>query len=371
MGRKIRVGLVYGGKSGEHEVSLQTALAVMKAFDYDKYEIQPFYITKQGQWRTGNTRASAPAGVEELQLASAEDGQGISALAPIFRGLSGGDGAREEGGPAIDVMFPLLHGTNGEDGTVQGLFEIANIPYVGAGVLASAVGMDKVFMKKVFAQEGLPQCVFRSVSRSQWNQNAEDFLLECETALGYPSFVKPANLGSSVGVSKAKSREELAAAIEYAFRFDRKVIVEEFVEGREIEVSVLGNDEPIASLPGEIISSNDFYDYKAKYIDGKSVMQIPAALPEEAVAAIRGMAVRAFRSIDGSGLSRVDFFYRKTDGALLINEVNTLPGFTPFSMYPRMWQESGIPYRELLDRLIELALARHAEKQTIRFGDTD
>lgn len=371
MGQKARIGLVYGGKSGEHEVSLQTALAVMKAFDYDKYEIQPFYITKQGEWRTTRGKlTAAPSSVEELQLPHA--GPALGALAPIFKSLRGsaGQGEAEEEAP-VDIMFPLLHGTYGEDGTIQGLFEMANIPYVGAGVLASAVGMDKIVMKKVFAQEGLPQCAFRSATRTRWLKDPSDFIMECETSLGYPSFVKPANLGSSVGISKARNREELEAAIGYAFKFDRKVIVEEFVDGREIEVSVLGNDEPVASLPGEIISSNDFYDYKAKYTDGKSVMQIPAKLPEEKVTAIRELALRAYRAIDGSGLARVDFFCRRADGQLLINEVNTLPGFTPYSMYPLMWKETGMPYRELLDKLIGLAQERFAEKQLIQFGEKE
>lgn len=267
----------------------------------------------------------------------------------------------------IDVMFPLLHGTFGEDGTIQGLFEMANIPYVGAGVLASAVGMDKVMMKKVFAQEGLPQCVFRYFNRTQWEKDSSYFIMECEVSLGYPCFIKPANLGSSVGVSKARNREELVEAVNYAFRFDRKVIVEEFVDAREIEVSVLGNDDAKASVPGEIAPSNEFYDYKAKYIDGKSTMIIPAELSVEVTESVREMAVRAFQAIDGSGLSRVDFFLRKEDNVIFINEVNTLPGFTPFSMYPLLWRETGVPYKELLSTLINLALERHADKQRIDF----
>ncbi|WP_424767024.1 D-alanine--D-alanine ligase [Paenibacillus sp. sgz302251] len=369
MGSKSRVGLVYGGKSGEHEVSLKTAFAVMGEFDYSKYEIKPFYITKAGQWKTGEVLVARPECVEELRYEVSEAKPTGFALAPLFDGLNGGLADSEE---KIDVIFPLLHGTFGEDGTIQGLFEMANIPYVGAGVLASAVGMDKVLMKKVFAQEGLPQCVFRYFNRTQWEKDASFFIMECEVSLGYPCFVKPANLGSSVGVSKAKNREELIAAVNYAFRFDRKVIVEEFVDAREIEVSVLGNDEAKASVPGEIAPSNEFYDYKAKYIDGKSTMQIPANLPADITEAVREMAVRAFQAIDGSGLSRVDFFLRKSDNQLFINEVNTLPGFTPFSMYPLMWKETGISYKELLDTLIKLALSRHAEKQRIDFtGDAE
>jgi len=364
MGSKIKVGLVYGGKSGEHEVSLQTAFAVMGQFDYSKYEIKPFYITKQGEWKTSAARTSCPESVEELKHENGDALPTSEAIASIFQKLSD----QAEPNERIDVMFPLLHGTFGEDGTIQGLFEMANMPYVGAGVLASAVGMDKILMKKVFAQEELPQCVYRYFNRTQWEKDASYFIMECEVALGYPCFVKPANLGSSVGISKASNREELIQAVNYALRFDRKVIVEEFIDAREIEVSVLGNDEAKPSLPGEIISSHDFYDYNAKYTDGKSRMQIPAELPEETIQAVRDMAVRAYQGIDGSGLSRVDFFLRKSDGKLFINEVNTMPGFTPFSMYPLMWKETGISYKELLDTLIELAFARHRDKQRIDFA---
>ncbi|QYR21201.1 D-alanine--D-alanine ligase [Paenibacillus sp. sptzw28] len=374
MGKKVRVGLVYGGRSGEHEVSLQTALAVMKAFDYSKYEIKPFYITKEGEWRAGSPLLSPPDQVELLRLAGGDAASGTEALMPVFTGLSdrqaasGGTAPASPEGKPIDVVFPLLHGTFGEDGTIQGMLEMAGIPYVGAGVLASAVGMDKIMMKKVFAQEGLPQCVFRYFNRTQWEKDPAFFIMEIEVALGYPCFVKPANLGSSVGISKARNREELIAAIDYALRFDRKVIVEEFIDAREIEVSVLGNDEPRASVAGEITSSSEFYDYKAKYIDGKSMMHIPANIPSETAEAVREMAIRAFLAIDGSGLSRVDFFLCKSDGRLLINEVNTMPGFTPYSMYPLMWKESGISYIELLDTLIQLAISRHAEKQRIDYG---
>ncbi|MBO7746700.1 D-alanine--D-alanine ligase [Paenibacillus sp. MWE-103] len=390
MGEKVRVGLVYGGRSGEHEVSLQTALAVMKAFDYGKYEIKPFYISKAGEWRSGDVLLAPPADLASLRLAGGAAVVGTEALMPVFGGgaeqeepaakvsavpakatisaVSSAAGAMSADGAPLDVVFPLLHGTFGEDGTIQGLFEMANIPYVGAGVLASAVGMDKITMKKVFAQDGLPQCVYRYFNRTQWEKDEDYYILEIETALGYPCFVKPANLGSSVGISKARNREELLDAVNFALRFDRKVIVEEFVDAREIEVSVLGNDEPRASVVGEITSSSEFYDYKAKYIDGKSMMHIPANLPAEVSEAVREMAVRAFQAIDGSGLSRVDFFLRKEDNQLLINEVNTMPGFTPFSMYPLMWKESGVSYAELLDTLIALAISRHSEKQRIDFG---
>jgi len=376
MGDKIRVGLIYGGKSGEHQVSLQTALAVMGAFDFDKYEVQPFYITGQGEWRSGGVLLEAPHSVEQLKLSPAEDGG--MALAPVFGGLAtaeAGEGALQAAaasagapGGTIDVMFPLLHGTFGEDGTVQGLMNMANIPYVGPGVLASAVGMDKIFMKKVFAHEGLEQCVYRYFNRTQWEKDRAFFVMETEVALGYPCFVKPANLGSSVGISKARNREELIAAIELALRYDRKVVIEEFIDGREIEVGVLGNDDPRASVVGEIVSGTDFYDYNAKYVDGTSVMHIPADLPAETAEAVREMAIRAYLAIDGSGLSRVDFFLRRSDGKILINEVNTMPGFTPYSMYPLLWKESGVSYKELLDSLIGLAISRHAEKQKLEYG---
>lgn len=383
MGNKIRVGLVYGGRSGEHEVSLSTALAVSKAFDYDKYELFPFYITTKGQWRSGPALAAPPTATAELQFRSAAEAAGddtgalsemaSSALLPVLQGITdtalvdGAGGDNVGAGKTIDVMFPLLHGTFGEDGTIQGLFEMAGLPYVGAGVLASSVGMDKVAMKTMFEQAGLPQVGYRHFIRHAWNKERAAVLANIEE-LGYPCFVKPANLGSSVGVSKARNREELIAAIEEALRYDRKVIVEEFCDAREIEVSVLGNDEPRASVPGEICSSNEFYDYKAKYTDGKSVMVIPAEIPPETAQAVREMAVRAFLAIDNSGLCRADFFLRRSDGALFINEVNTMPGFTPFSMYPLMWKETGVSYRELLDELIRLAIERHAERQSLEYG---
>jgi D-alanine-D-alanine ligase len=375
MNKKIRVGLIYGGKSGEHDVSLQTALAVIQAFDHTKYEIHPMYITKQGVWRAGlalsgpvDNKASLTFDQRGEQAVSVDLVQ-ATALQSIFAGAVESASNAGADDAALDVVFPLLHGTFGEDGTIQGLLEMANIPYVGAGVLASAVGMDKVMMKKIFAQEGLPQCMYRYFTRTQWLKEQAYYLMEIETALGYPCFVKPANLGSSVGISKARNREELIEAISYAFLYDRKVIVEEHVEAREIEVSVLGNDEPQASVPGEIVACNEFYDYKAKYVDGKSEMVIPADLTEELALQLQKLALRAFLAIDGSGLSRVDFFVRKLDDAIYINEINTMPGFTPFSMYPLLWRESGKPYAELLDDLIHLALQRHGEKQLIQYSN--
>lgn len=367
MSDKIRVGLIYGGKSGEHEVSLQTALAVIKAFDLNKYEVQPFYITKQGDWRSGPALTAPAESVQALTFEHAGEQDASAALQPFFGTVQGAGTAAAAQKP-LDVVFPLLHGTYGEDGTIQGLLEMANIAYVGAGVLASAVGMDKVMMKRVFAQEGLPQCVFRHFTRGQWEKDNAFFLMEIEISIGYPCFVKPANLGSSVGISKAKNREELIQAIEFAFQFDRKVIVEEFINAREVEVAVLGNDDPQASVVGEIVSSNEFYDYKAKYIDGKSAMIIPAEISEELSVQIRDLAIRAYLAVDGSGLSRLDFFLRKEDNKVFINEINTMPGFTPFSMYPLLWKETGKPYRELLDDLIRLARQRHAEKQGLQYS---
>ncbi|GIP41089.1 D-alanine--D-alanine ligase [Paenibacillus sp. J31TS4] len=379
MNRKLRVGLIYGGKSGEHQVSLQTALAVIKAFDHSIYEIHPFYITPDGEWRSGGALPGPVESVEQLAFAGLPKQAGAAeeeasgpgtVLGPLFeasgRGLPVSSSAAD-GAPALDVVFPLLHGTYGEDGTIQGLFEMADIPYVGAGVLASAVGMDKVMMKKIFAQEELPQCVFRHFTRPQWEKDQAFFLMDVEVAIGYPCFIKPANLGSSVGVSKASNRDELIEAVRLAFKYDRKVIVEEFIDAREIEVAVLGNDEPQASVPGEIVSSSAFYDYKAKYLDGQSAMIIPADLPEETKEQVREMAIRAFQAIDATGLSRVDFFLGRTDGKLYINEINTMPGFTPFSMYPLLWKETGKPYAELLSDLIKLAFQRHADKRTIQY----
>ncbi|AWV31707.1 D-alanine--D-alanine ligase [Paenibacillus sp. FSL H7-0716] len=358
---KLTVGLVYGGKSGEHEVSLQTAFAVMNSFDYDKYEIIPFYISKQGLWKVGEKLSAPYSHVEQLKLAEATEDMG-TALNVVFSGLSGAD-------QTVDVMFPLLHGTYGEDGTIQGLFEMANIPYIGAGVLASSAGMDKVVMKKLFADAGLDQCEFCYFNISAWKRKRHELIVGVEDKLGYPVFVKPANLGSSVGISKAADKDSLVKAIDFAFRYDTKVIIEEFVDAREVEVGVLGNDEPEASVPGEIVSSGEYYDYAAKYTDGKSQMMIPAPVDSEVADRLRESAIVAFRAIEGSGITRADFFLRKSDGKILINEVNTMPGFTPYSMYPLLWRETGVSYRALLDRMIELALERYNFKQGLKYDN--
>jgi D-alanine-D-alanine ligase len=358
---KMRLGLIYGGRSGEHQVSLLTALAVIQALDYHKYEVIPFYITKTGEWRSGHKLFGPVATVDELTFSEEH-------LTTTWHLQS----SSQVNFPTLtrahlDVVFPLLHGTFGEDGTIQGLFEMADLPYVGSGVLASALGMDKVMMKKVFAQAGLPQCLFRYFTRKDWELHQADYLLDIETAIGYPCFVKPANLGSSVGISKVQHREQLIKAIQFAFQYDRKVLIEEYISAREIEVSVIGNESPSASVPGEIISSNEFYDYHAKYIDGKSQMLIPAPLSDDLVETFREMAIRAFQAIDGNGLSRVDFFLEKSSQRILINEINTMPGFTPFSMYPLLWKASGKSYQALLDELIQLALARFEDRQQIQY----
>ena len=357
---KVTVGLVYGGKSGEHEVSLQTGSAVMNAFDYTKYDIVPFYITPRGEWRMGGTLDAPMKAVDDMKLESAAGGTAEAAGA-MFASLSG----RESG---IDVMFPLLHGTFGEDGTVQGLFEMAGLPYVGAGVLSSSAGMDKDVMKKLFAAAGLEQGAYIAFGERDWQVSRHDLLQEAESKLGYPCFVKPANLGSSVGISKAGDQEALIDAVDLALRYDRKVLIESFIDGRELEVGVLGNDEPQASVPGEIVSSGDYYDYNAKYIDGKSEMMIPAPVDADLADSLRELAVRAFKAVEGSGLCRADFFVRRSDNKILINEVNTMPGFTPFSMYPLLWRETGMSYQALLDRLIGLALERHEARTNLQYG---
>lgn len=366
MGNKLRIGIVYGGKSGEHEVSLQTAYAVMQQFDYSKYSVLPYYIATTGEWTKGTYLEAPPTSLNQLSLQSESDEEGERnfTVQSIFTHLTA---AESEIPTEVDVFFPLLHGTNGEDGTIQGLFELADVPYVGAGVMASALGMDKIMMKKVFAQAGLPQCKFHYFTRHEWGQDQAAVISETEATLGYPCFVKPANLGSSVGISKANNQEELMAAVELAFSYDRKVIIEEFVEAREIEVSILGNEEPEVSVLGEIVSSREFYDYKAKYKDGKSTMIIPAEIRPEVAHEVRAWAVKAFEAIDACGLARVDFFLRKEDDAILINEINTMPGFTPYSMYPLLWKESGKTYAQLLDELIDLALRRFYEKQRIQY----
>ena len=357
---KTRIGLLYGGKSAEHKVSMQTALAVTKALDFEKFEIYPIYITEEGEWVKG-PQLSAPA--ENVKVLEFSDGSNLpspSFTPALFQ--AGGEGSSK----TLDVIFPLLHGPNGEDGTVQGLLELLNLPYVGNGVLASAAGMDKVLMKNIFAQAGLPQVDYVSALRSEWEKDNEKVYSLVEERLGYPCFVKPANLGSSVGISKASNKEELEAAFKEAFQFDRKIIIEQGVVAREIEIGVLGNDEPECSVVGEIVPKKDFYDYKAKYEDGDTAMIIPAEITEQQYADVKEMAVTAFKALDCSGLVRADFFLTK-DGEFLINEVNTMPGFTPFSMFPLLWKHTGVEYPQLIEKLVNLAIERHTEKQKIKY----
>ncbi|WP_110926386.1 D-alanine--D-alanine ligase [Bacillus massiliglaciei] len=352
---KTKLGLLYGGKSAEHEVSLQTALAVIKALDLKKFDIHPIYITKEGAWVKG-PQLKAPA--ENIEKLTFTEGAQVSPLAL----QTASDG--EEAG--YDVIFPLLHGPNGEDGTVQGMLELLNLPYVGNGVLASSAGMDKVIMKNIFAQAGLPQVNYTWMLRSEWEADRKSAYQKVEEKLGYPCFVKPANLGSSVGISRCTDASELEAAFEEAFQFDRKIIIEEGVTAREIEVGVLGNDWPESSVAGEIIPKTAFYDYKAKYTDGDTALVIPAELSASEESSLRTMAIEAFKALDCSGLVRADFFLTK-DGKVYINEVNTMPGFTPFSMFPLLWKHTGVEYPELIERLVSLAIERHQEKQQIKF----
>lgn len=357
-GRSLRVGVLFGGRSGEHQVSLNSARNVMDALQRAGHSVIPIGISPAGRWLIGgDPMAQLADGMDRTTVDGTDlEEQTSWALLPHANPTNAL--------PEIDVIFPVLHGTYGEDGTVQGLLEMANIPYVGCGVLASAVAMDKLVAKQLFAQASLAQVPYAGVRRTRWRQAPDVVLDELEAGLDYPVFVKPANLGSSVGVSKAANRAELAAALDFAATYDQKVIVEAAVpHAREIEVSVLGNDAPAASVPGEIVPGNEFYDYDAKYVNDNSRLIIPADLDADATAYVRAMAIRAFQTIDGSGLARVDFLMDDATGAIYLNEVNTMPGFTRISMYPKLWEASGISYPELVDRLLTLALERYAERQ--------
>ena len=348
---RMKVTLIYGGKSAEHDVSILSAFSILKAIYYNYYEVQAIYITKTGQWLKGPLFKGAPEKEEDLHLTlkNAEE------ITP--------SSIKEES----SVIFPVLHGPNGEDGTVQGLFEVLNMPYVGAGVLASACAMDKIVAKQLFEQAGIPQLPYVSVIRRNFKEDAEKIYEECEGSLIYPMFVKPANMGSSVGISKADSRQELMAAIEEAFRYDRRVIVEQGIEARELEVAILGNDEIRTTEAGEIVKDVAFYDYDSKYIDNKVELQVPATVSDDLHNKMRKYAEKAYVAIDGSGLSRCDFFVTAND-EIFLNEVNTLPGFTPFSMYPLLWKHMGISYSDLLEELIQLAKLRFDKKQQIEVG---
>jgi D-alanine-D-alanine ligase len=381
--KRLRVGVLYGGRSGEHEVSLASAAAVFAHLDKKRYEAVPIRIEKDGRWCLADrppTAMSAGEVIEQARIDAARplrSGREVHMIArpgeetvlSIDR-RAGRSSELEQAtvtGLNLDVIFPVLHGPYGEDGTIQGLLELANVPYVGSGVLASAVGMDKATMKLVFTAQGLPVGPYRVVLRYEWDRGRDELLETLEGALGYPMFVKPANLGSSVGISKAKERQGLAKAIDLAGTFDRKIVVEAAVpDPREIECAVLGNDQPEASVPGEVIPSREFYDYEAKYLDEGSQVIIPAELDAPVAAEIRRLSLAAFRAIDCAGMARVDFLLSRPAGTIFVNEVNTIPGFTTISMYSKLWAATGVDYPALLDRLIGLALERHADKQQVR-----
>jgi D-alanine-D-alanine ligase len=391
MSNKIRVGVVFGGRNSEHEVSLKSARSVMEALDQDRYEIVPIGIDKHGRWVVGGDPLFALEQAADARLLNRDPQPGVvrSSL-PLHRssgrlpdaaarvdasyGAQAAEAdtplahsqAQSEAAPLqqLDVILPVLHGLYGEDGALQGLLEIADLAYVGCGVLASSVGMDKGVMKAAFAAAGLSQVPYLLLRRRDWEREREHVLDQVESTLRYPVFTKPANAGSSVGVCKCRSREELIAGLDTAALHDRRLIVEQGVTPRELEVAVLGNDDPQASIVGEIVPANDWYDYADKYLEGRTQYLIPAPIDEATSEQIRRMAVDAFKAIDGAGLARIDFLLDKESGAIYLNEVNTLPGFTSGSMYPKLWEATGLPYPKLLDRLIELALERHADRRT-------
>jgi D-alanine-D-alanine ligase len=370
MTKKLRVGVVFGGRSGEHEVSVRSARSVIEALDKEKYEVVPIAITKEGKWLSpADSSRLLPGETKQLLPTATLKGESRDVAIigdPSHQGLIALD---KEGGQAqaLDVVFPVLHGTYGEDGTLQGLLEMAGVPYVGCGVLASSCGMDKVTMKALFREAGLPICRYTWFLRSEWDREPEAVIRRVARQLGFPCFVKPANLGSSVGISKATDRKSLRDAIELAARYDRKVIVEEGLDAREIECAVMGNDEPEASLPGEYVvhdPSASFLDYTEKYSStGHVDFVVPAPLTKAQTERIRRMSVEAFKVVDGAGLARVDFFLRRDTRELLLNELNTLPGLTDVSGFPKMWEATGVPFSKVVDRLIELAHERHRDKQ--------
>jgi D-alanine-D-alanine ligase len=393
MARKIRVGVLFGGRSGEHEVSLLSAASVLEQIDKKKYDVVPIGITKEGRWltsshaeqllrgdhkddrhlRAGDPQATSSAAVlakGEGVLVPPQPSNDSNSLIPFETDASAHAAAHSI---AVDVIFPVLHGTFGEDGTIQGLLELADIAYVGAGVLGSSAGMDKDVMKKLFLAAGLPIVKHVTVLRGQWEKDPKRVRKGIEKALKYPVFVKPANLGSSVGISKVHDKSELDAAMKEAAKYDRKIVIEQGVGGgkagkaREIECSVLGNDEPIASVPGEIVPAAEFYDYNAKYIDEGSQLMIPARISKKKQKEVQEMAIAAFQAVDCSGLGRVDFLLDPKSEKLYLNEINTMPGFTSISMYPKLWGASGISYPELIDRLIQLGIERHEDKKRNKY----
>lgn len=362
--KKIRLGILFGGKSAEHEVSLISAKNVIEALDQEKYDVFLIGIDKTGQWRLQDAYAYLMHS-DNPKLVTLQDAKDHIALVPKThrKELVSYSGNQLNQSLQLDVIFPVLHGTYGEDGTVQGLLKLANIPFVGAGVLGSAVGMDKDVMKRLLRDGNIPIAKFMTIHHYNRNQFTFESIVK---ELGLPFFIKPANLGSSVGVAKVKSAEDFEAAIANAFLYDRKVLIEEYIKGREIECSVLGNEYPIASLPGEMIPQHEFYSYEAKYLDGEGALfQIPVELPQDQIEKIQEMAIVAYRILCCEGMARVDFFLRE-DGSIAVNEINTIPGFTKISMYPKLWMASGLSYTQLLDRLIELAIERHEQESALK-----
>jgi D-alanine-D-alanine ligase len=357
--KRLRVGVLFGGRSGEHEVSLASAASVIRGLDPDKYEPVPIGITKEGHWLVG-------AGAQKMLPEVLRGGLRVMMTAdPTDAALVRLDGSG--GGQRVDVVFPVMHGTFGEDGTIQGLLDLAGLPFVGAGVLGSAIGMDKDVAKRLLQVAKIPVVPWIAVQRADWERNPQTIQQAVEKKFQYPVFVKPATLGSSVGMSKVHSRAELASALNLAAEFAMKILVEESVTAREIEVSVLGNHHPQASIPGEIVPHREFYDYAAKYLEQGTQLLIPAELLPKQIKKIQKLAVDAFRALELSGMARVDFFLAKDGGKIFLNEVNTIPGFTSISMYPKLWEASGIPFRELIDKLIDLALELHREKARTKY----
>jgi D-alanine-D-alanine ligase len=359
--KRLRVGILFGGRSGEHEVSLASAASVIRALDPEKYEALPIGITKDGRWLVGSgAHKMLPEVLRSGQRVVLPPDPTAAALVPLDEAQSPG--------LRVDVVFPVLHGTFGEDGTVQGLLDMAGLPYVGAGVLASSVGMDKDVQKRLFHEARLPVVEYVSIPRSEWERDPRRAERDIFKKLRLPVFVKPATLGSSVGMTKVHQRRDLTVAMNVAAEFAQKILVERAVSAREIEVAVLGNENPKASVPGEIVPHREFYDYTAKYLEDGTRLVIPAKLTQAQVRKIQNYAVRAFQAIECSGMARVDFFLEKRSGKILVNEINTIPGFTSISMYPKMWEASGVSYRELIDRLIQLALEQHREKARTKYS---
>ena len=360
--KRLRVGILFGGRSGEHEVSLASAASVIRALNPEKYEAVPIGIAKDGRWLVGGGALKLLADVlKSGDRVVLPPDPTAGSLVPLGSGSG-------QSSVSVDVIFPVLHGTFGEDGTVQGLLDLAGLPYVGAGVLASAVGMDKDVQKRLFEQAGLPIVPFVAVRRAEWEEDCELVSRTLREKFKFPFFVKPATLGSSVGMSRVKTAKEIGPAMDLAAEFALKIIVERAVSAREIEVSVLGNDDVEASIPGEIIPHREFYDYAAKYLEQGTRLEIPAKLSKKQVTTFQEYAVRAFRAIEGTGMSRCDFFLERRTNKIFINELNTIPGFTSISMYPKLWEASGLPYTKLIDRLIELALELHAEKARTKYS---